>query len=591
MHFPLRFSPLLIALLIVLCGAVAAGAIVTYAQENPLENITFPIAELGNCENEDSCKAYCDDLSHMRECVAFAEQNGLMSARDARSARALADAGTIGPGGCNSHDSCHAYCENVENINECLAFAQERDVYDDEELEEVRAIREALEEGAALPGGCTNKGECAAYCEKPEHVNECLAFAEDAGFMEPDEVEDARRMAEFLAAGDTPGECRTEKECENYCSKDEHIQECVLFAEELGLISPQEAEVIRKTNGEGPGGCKGAACATFCEKEENQEACFVFALENGLIPEAELREMEEGIAPLRKDVAEAPEEVKRCLQKSLGADILQRIQSPTFFPDQKTVDAIDSCIITFLPDESDSILFEPTPPEFEHCIEKFHGPDIAKDPEKHHLVDWEKVDGCVAEFYTGMDQQEHPVFDDEKVFLDEFDDGKKFEEQYFVPDFPPEIFACGRDIFGPDFEKQLARGELRIDVFDKNVEECMERKFADTFKEEFTQPEFPLKEEEKHDFARQFDDGKFEQQFDTSFEKSEFENFDGPPPFDESKPFPDDFSAYPPPGEMYPPFEDLKEEEKRFFEENKPVGFDNPYLANVLSILLRLLPF
>src|SRR3989344_2771511 len=96
--------------IIFIAGALAlfiiSFAFVASAQES---TITFPVSELGNCKDKKACHAYCDDLAHVTECVAFAESHGLMSTDEARQARKFSRLGGKGPGGCTSKDSCESY--------------------------------------------------------------------------------------------------------------------------------------------------------------------------------------------------------------------------------------------------------------------------------------------------------------------------------------------------------------------------------------------------------------------------------------------------------------------------------------------------
>src|SRR3989338_10467137 len=126
-----------------------AGAYAVFAQEEPA--VEFPVAELGNCQSKEECHAYCDEVEHIEQCVNFAERHGLMK------------------GG---------------------------------ELEEAKKVVSALRQGAQLPGGCRNKEECEVYCKDGAHIEECIAFAEAAGFMSPEELEDAKRVAPLMARGD-----------------------------------------------------------------------------------------------------------------------------------------------------------------------------------------------------------------------------------------------------------------------------------------------------------------------------------------------------------------------------------------------------
>ena len=121
-------------------------------------------------------------------------------------------------------------------------------------------------------------------------MEECLNFAEKSGFLPKDEIEQARKILPLMKNGETPGGCASREQCENYCSADEHLDECIAFANKAGLLSDEEREMIKKTGGKGPGGCRGKAqCETYCE--ENGEECFKFAQEHGLMSEKDLEQI------------------------------------------------------------------------------------------------------------------------------------------------------------------------------------------------------------------------------------------------------------------------------------------------------------
>lgn len=47
-----------------------------FAQRELPPEITFPIAELGNCGSQGECAAYCDLPENMPACLDFAEAHG-----------------------------------------------------------------------------------------------------------------------------------------------------------------------------------------------------------------------------------------------------------------------------------------------------------------------------------------------------------------------------------------------------------------------------------------------------------------------------------------------------------------------------------
>jgi hypothetical protein len=361
------------------------------AQIDDPADIQYPVKELGNCKNETECRAYCNNPQNMEVCLDFAEEHNLISEDELAMARKFIAAGASGPGGCESKDSCEAYCNDVSHIDECLAYAEENDLLPPDELKEARQVQAALKKGAQLPGGCRNKDDCEAYCEDPDHMEECIAFGEAAGFIPPDELKEARMALEAVKKGAKAPPCRGRAECDDYCGKPDHFKECITFAEAAGFISKEDAKMARKTGGKGPGGCRGRECKTFCEDENNfqvcmdfavehgmmseeeaemarktggkgpggckgreeceafcqnpanQETCFNFAKEHGLISEEDLERMEEGKEQMREAFEMATPEVMECLNSALGAEMVEKLKAGTAMPSPAVGDAMRAC--------------------------------------------------------------------------------------------------------------------------------------------------------------------------------------------------------------------------------------------------------
>ena len=245
-------------------------------------DIVFPVAELGGCENEADCKVYCDEPDNYGACFAFAKRYGLLEGPLANKsekeldkfAKAMKESG---PGGCRGQGECNAYCDDVNNINECVDFADRNGLMSKEELDEAKKIRDALSRGVKMPGGCTNKESCESYCFGP-------GGADGGGFIE------------------------------------EHMDECIRFGTEAGFMDEKEVKMVKLTKGRGPGGCRGPECDNFCDKPENNEVCSRFLddlmrenpdlkLED-IIPEKDLREMKKGFEEMKRETSP---EMKECL--------------------------------------------------------------------------------------------------------------------------------------------------------------------------------------------------------------------------------------------------------------------------------------
>src|SRR3989338_7001896 len=263
-------------LFILIFGFMFFGFICLSVAQEPTD-IVFPVSELGNCANKDACKAYCDNPDNEESCVSFAEKHNLIPKEDIEKAKKMI--GKTGPGGCRGEVACRAYCENPDHQDDCLEFAERAGFF----IEDVKvAAREVLKQGG--PGGCRGEKDCRAYCDDPANIEQCLEFGKKHGLVSEKDANRAR-----LVAQGGPGGCRNEKECRDYCEKPENQEACLAFAEEHNLIPKEELERAKKMMGKvGPGGCRGPECRDYCEKPENQEACLAFAEQEGLMPKEEI---------------------------------------------------------------------------------------------------------------------------------------------------------------------------------------------------------------------------------------------------------------------------------------------------------------
>lgn len=265
-----------IRLVSVLAGGVLAFAVFTQAAQ-----ITFPVAELGNCRTKAACKAYCDKEENRKACITFAKKQGLMNEMQAQKAeKAVNLPPEGGPGGCKNFGQCKIYCSISDHAQECIQFAREHKLIEEEEAQEALRMAEIIRNRSLkLPGNCDSKESCKEYCSQEEHVDECLSFAKEAGMLDERQYEIAKKTR-----GKGPGGCKGE-ECKEYCRDEAHIEECISFAKEHGLISEKEAQAVRETKGNGPGGCKGQECKAYCENPDHYEECVEFARKHGFMSE------------------------------------------------------------------------------------------------------------------------------------------------------------------------------------------------------------------------------------------------------------------------------------------------------------------
>lgn len=317
-------------------------------------DIEFPVAELGNCKDKSSCKAYCAVEKNQEACENFAAEYGIANAkekkqeREARKEFVMKDGG---PGNCaeNATDpeaSCRAFCDVGDHMKECITYGKEHGLMKGKDLEEAEKVMKALDSGVPLPAGCTNERSCKETCEEPKDVEtarSCFAFAEKAGLL-PDGVdrEHAEKVFKLIEEGKSPFKSPKDfRKCDNPES-DEIMQKCMDFAIENGLMSPKDAEMVKKTGGKGPGNCRGKKqCDLYCN--EHQDECMEFAEKHDLIRPEEKARMQEGMTRLKESIAGSPPEVKQCLIDTLGQEKLDKIISGAGFIERDLGEKMHTC--------------------------------------------------------------------------------------------------------------------------------------------------------------------------------------------------------------------------------------------------------
>ena len=366
------------------------------AQAGAGANIQYPVAELGNCSDESACRMYCDNPENANICLDFAERNNLMSKQEIKIAKNFVATGSKGPGNCNGKKECETFCNDIAHIDECIAFAENNNLIPSQELEEAKKVQATIKRGVKPPP-CGNKKQCDIYCNESEHMEECISFGAEAGFIQGKELEDAQKMLSALRRGIKPLPCRGRNECDEYCSnpdnmekcmtfameagfmsdkekedsqkilqairkgvkppackgkeecdvycnEESHFEECMNFAEAAGFMTAEDAAMARKTGGKGPGDCKGKEeCEAFCNNPDNQETCFNFGKEYGLIPEEDLRQMEEGKQRFQESLSQAPPVVLDCLNEQFGTEMMEKFKGGGAMPPREIGDKMREC--------------------------------------------------------------------------------------------------------------------------------------------------------------------------------------------------------------------------------------------------------
>ena len=406
-------------------------------------SITYPITELGNCPNESECKSYCSKSENIIACTNFGEANGLLTPAEAKKAKEFADVlKGESPGACKDEASCKSYCDDIAHASECASFAERHNLISKQELTQLKQLAKALDAGASMPGGCKNKDSCEAYCASDTNIEECLSFAEASGMLSGKELAEAKKVLPYLKAGQTPGKCKNKAECENYCAQDDKVPECVDFAEKAGLITPEDAAIVRKTGGVGPGGCRSRdACATYCNGPDHQQECFEFASKHGLLRPEELKEIKEGTARLRVGLSQMPPEAVACLRRELGDEAVDQIAAGTYVPNKSVSDKVNNCISKSLGQIKQKLEegFKLSP-EAKQCVQNKLGVGGLEQLLQGKINDpavGDSIKGCFASAKAaGL---------------------KKLQAE--LPNIPPGGLACVEQALGADVVRKIEAGE------------------------------------------------------------------------------------------------------------------------------------
>ena len=337
---------------VVLLAASVFLAVSASTRAASIFDITYPIAELGGCEDRLACKAYCADESNEDTCEEFAASYGISSApRIDKSEKLKSVQKDGGPGQCavgadDPQASCKAYCDSTEHIDECVSYGKSHGLLTGEQLAEAEKVASALKRGAKLPDGCTSQNSCKKVCENPSSLAQaksCFAFGREAGLL-PEDFDESRAEKVFKAIEDGTAPFKSPKDfrqCER--PKDEEVlKKCVSFAVQSGMMTQEEADVVQKTGGKGPGGCVGEnECRAYCE--EHQQECFQFSKEHNLVKPEQEAQMKRGAEQFKQNLERAPESVRACLASSIGQEVLDSVASGAAMLDRGAGEKMRSC--------------------------------------------------------------------------------------------------------------------------------------------------------------------------------------------------------------------------------------------------------
>lgn len=180
-------------------------------------DITFPIPELGNCNNVSTCKVYCDQSENHQSCIDFAKSKGFYKEKvDKKHIDAAALAKT--ELGCSSFEECKKFCEQKANREKCSTFGQKHGLVEDELLNKAR---EHL--------GCDSFESCRALCDQKGNYTKCAALLQDQVTTEDQAMFEKYKpqITEFLG-------CDSMVTCMAFCMNPLNMPKCTELGSKIG---------------------------------------------------------------------------------------------------------------------------------------------------------------------------------------------------------------------------------------------------------------------------------------------------------------------------------------------------------------------
>lgn len=272
-------------------------------------NITYPVADLGNCKDAANCFSYCSYPEHAMACYNFAMSHKIAKAKEIKTVKIIKslEAAKLELG-CSTKDECRIFCSLSANFDKCRTFAAKEGLEEQTTASSsARISTPEIIDAARAELGCNARLDCATFCAKAENREKCIAFSQKYNIGPPPkpyitpaigtsnnqstQTGTLNPAAVKMLTGDTkyPAACTTSEACIKYCNS--HAAECKGFDPakippilkdkpniKITLTPNQEKELKAKAlktiqSGEflGPGGCKTESeCKAYCEKHTGE---------------------------------------------------------------------------------------------------------------------------------------------------------------------------------------------------------------------------------------------------------------------------------------------------------------------------------
>ena len=192
-------------------------------------DIQFPIASLGNCANQQECKAFCDNSANQVACTKWSQDNGFAPKPAAQQPQQATNAIKTKP-------TQQATAQQTPNQPQ----QQSKPQIDQKKSQEIISTKGG-------PGGCKTQQECSNYCSVLDHQQECSNFVTDNNLLSAQDMQAVKKQAAMVKKISTeggPGGCKSQEDCKTFCNEPNNIETCVAFSQSNGMMTADQSTQI-----------------------------------------------------------------------------------------------------------------------------------------------------------------------------------------------------------------------------------------------------------------------------------------------------------------------------------------------------------
>lgn len=213
----------------------------------------YPIAELGNCRDQQECYYYCEVPRNTPACWSYSTyilQKNVLGVTITSPDEVAREHGITFPipelGNCATAQACMIYCSQPQNYQVCTAFGEKKGLVKTSSQPKntiSSTVMERILVDAKAQLNCDSKASCQTLCDIPSNQQRCQQFAQSEGLVtQPTSSQISASQATILQAAQQDLGCSSISSCTQYCNNSSHYQQCQTFAAQHNLTPPSQMQ-------------------------------------------------------------------------------------------------------------------------------------------------------------------------------------------------------------------------------------------------------------------------------------------------------------------------------------------------------------